>query len=143
MLRTAIMLVICFPLKRRCFQVNPPRTMISEAVFREFLAKTLRKLAVSGQNLLENARNSKQNSNNCIRLSVLAGSWQFRSEPDKSGHRIRSWKYCFHEIFEIQWDRLFDLGFFCTQIQPFDQGDISTLKRKVFYRTPKKDSGDF
>ena len=37
-----------------------PRSMIPEAVFREFPRKTLRKRPVSGQNLPENAKNSSQ-----------------------------------------------------------------------------------
>ena len=72
--------------------------MIPEAVFAEFPEKTLRKLTVSGWNPPENVRNPVQGCGDRIRLSVLAGSDMFRGEPDKSGHRIRSPEYCFHEI---------------------------------------------
>ena len=73
-----------------------PRTMIPEAVFREFPAETRRKHTVSDRNPLENTRNSTQESGDRIRLPVLPGSCRFRAEPDKSGHRIRSPEYCFH-----------------------------------------------
>jgi hypothetical protein len=72
--------------------------MIPEAVFREFPAKTLRKLTVSSRNRPENARNPVQGSGDRIQLPVLTGSCWFRAEPDKSSHRIRSPEYCFHEI---------------------------------------------
>jgi hypothetical protein len=72
--------------------------MILEAVFREFPAKILRKLTVSSSNRPENARNPVQGSGDRIELPVLTGSCWFRAEPDKSGHRIRSLEYCFHEI---------------------------------------------
>jgi hypothetical protein len=72
--------------------------MIPEAVFHEFPAKTLRKLAVFDRNPPENARNSTQESGNRIRLSVLTDSCRFRAEPDKFGYQIRLPEYCFHEI---------------------------------------------
>jgi hypothetical protein len=84
-----------------------PRTIIPEAVFHEFPAKTLRKLAVSDMNPPENARNSMQESGNRIRLSVLTHSCRFRAEADKSGHRIRLREYCFHEISGISQNRPF------------------------------------
>jgi hypothetical protein len=61
--------------------------MIPEAVFREFPAKTLRKLPVSGRNPPGSARNSTQKSGERIRLPVSTGSCRFRAKPDKSGHR--------------------------------------------------------
>jgi hypothetical protein len=64
--------------------INPEllRTMIPEAVFHEFPAKTLRKLAASDRNPPENARNSTQESGNRIQMSVLTDSCRFRTEPD-------------------------------------------------------------
>jgi hypothetical protein len=62
--------------------------MIPEAVFREFPAKTLRKLPVSGRNPPGSARNSTQESVDRIRLLVLTDSCRFRVKPDKSVHRI-------------------------------------------------------
>ncbi len=59
--------------------------MIPEAVFHEFPAKTLRKLAFSDRNPPESARNSMQESGNRVRLSVLTDSCRFRAEADKSG----------------------------------------------------------
>jgi hypothetical protein len=44
--------------------------MIPEAVFREFSAKTLRKLTVSGQNPPGSARNSTQESGDRIQLPI-------------------------------------------------------------------------
>jgi hypothetical protein len=73
--------------KSNKFNEEIPRKMIPEAAFREFSAKTLGKLAVFGRNLPENARNSSQESDSRIRLSVLTGTCRFRMEPDKSGHR--------------------------------------------------------
>ena len=81
--------------------------MKTEAVFREFPAKNLRKLTVSGRNPSENADNSTQESGDRGRLSVLTGSYQFRAEPDESGHRIRSPEYCFHETSRIPQNRQF------------------------------------
>jgi hypothetical protein len=75
-----------------------PRTIIPDAVFREFPEKTLRKLTVSSRNPPENARNPVQRSGDRIRPPVLKGFCKLHVEPDKSGHRIRSPKYCFHEI---------------------------------------------
>ena len=72
------------------------RSMIPEAVFREFPAETPRKHTISGRNPPQNARNSTQESGDRIRLPVLPGSCLFRAEPDKFGHWIRSPKYCFH-----------------------------------------------
>ncbi len=63
------------------FQTEPlhvPRSIIPEAVFREFPAKTLRKLPVSGRNPPGSARNSTQESGDRIRLSVLTGSGRNR-----------------------------------------------------------------
>ena len=84
-----------------------PRTMIPVAVFREFPAKTRRKLAVSCRNPPGNVRNSTLESGNRIRLPVSTGSCRFRAEPEKSGHRIRSPEYCYHEISGIQQIRQF------------------------------------
>jgi hypothetical protein len=75
--------------------------MIFEAVFREFPAKTLWKLAVSGRTPAENARNSTHESGNRIRLPVLTSFCQCRAKPNKSGHWNCSPEYWFHEIFEI------------------------------------------
>jgi hypothetical protein len=61
--------------------------MIPEAVFREFPAKTLRKLPVSGRNPTGSVRNSTQESGDRIPLPVLTGSCWFRAKQDKSGHR--------------------------------------------------------
>jgi hypothetical protein len=58
--------------------------MIPDAVFREFPAETFRKQSVSGRYPPENARNSTQESGDCIRLLVLTGSCLFHPEPDKS-----------------------------------------------------------
>ena len=83
------------------------RSMIPEAVFREFPAETRRKHTISGRNPPQNARNSTQESGDRIRLPVLPGSCRFRTEPDESCHRIRSPEYCFHEISEIVRNRSF------------------------------------
>jgi hypothetical protein len=72
--------------------------MIPEAVFREFPAKTLRKLTVSSRNRPENTSNLVQISGERIQLPFSTGSRWFRPKPDKSSHRIRSPEYCFHEI---------------------------------------------
>ncbi len=55
--------------------------MVPEAVFREFPAKTLRKLPVSGRNLPESVRSSTQESGDRIRLPVLTGSGRNRINP--------------------------------------------------------------
>jgi hypothetical protein len=86
--------------------------MIHEAVFREFAAKNLRKLAASDWNSTENARNSPQESGNRIRLSVLTDSCQFRVEPDKSGHRISLPEYCVHKSPEYHGTDHFRAGLF-------------------------------
>ena len=91
----------------RCCRSLFSRTMIPEAVFREFPAKTLRKLTVSDLKPPENARNPTQESGNRIRLSVLIDSCRFRAEPNKSGHRICLPEYCVHEISGISRDRPF------------------------------------
>jgi hypothetical protein len=69
------------------FYFSLPRLMIPEAVFREFPAKTLRKLPASGWNAPGSARNSTQESGDRIRLSVVTGSCRFRAKPDKSVHQ--------------------------------------------------------
>ena len=81
--------------------------MIPVAVFREFAAKTRRKLAVSCRNPPGNVRNSTLESGNRSRLPVFTGSCRFPTEPEKSGHRIRSLEYCYHEISGIQQNRQF------------------------------------
>ncbi|CAF3473830.1 unnamed protein product [Rotaria socialis] len=73
-----------FPAKRLeddCYQ-RISRTMISEAVFREFSVKICKKLAVSDQNPPGIVRNSMQESGNRIQLPVLTGFCRFRLEPD-------------------------------------------------------------
>jgi hypothetical protein len=55
--------------------------MIPEAVFREFPAKTLRKLTVSSWKWPENARNPVQGSGDRIQLPVLTGSGRNRINP--------------------------------------------------------------
>jgi hypothetical protein len=72
--------------------------MIPDAVFREFQEKTRRKLTVSGRNPPENARNPVEGSGDRIRLPVLTGFCKLHGGPDKSGYRIRSPEYCFHEL---------------------------------------------
>jgi hypothetical protein len=84
-----------------------PRSMIPDAAFHEFPAKTLRKLPVSTRDSPGSARNSTQESGDRIRLPVLTGSCRFQAEPDKSGRRIRSPEYCFHEISWIPRNRPF------------------------------------
>jgi hypothetical protein len=81
--------------------------MIPEAVFREFLAKTLRKFPIFCRIPPGNARNSTQESGDRIRLPVLTGSCRFQAKPDKSGHRIRSPEYCFDEVSGIPRNRPF------------------------------------
>jgi len=72
----------------KCMQKDfIPRSMIPEAVFREFLAKTLRKLPVSCRNPPGSARNLTQKSVDRIRLPVLTDSCRFRAKPDISVHR--------------------------------------------------------
>jgi hypothetical protein len=87
------MLVQKFKLSLLKQKTLPPRAMIPEAVFHEFPAKTLRKLAVSDRNPPENTRNSMQESGNRISLPVLTDSCRFRAEVGKSGHRIRLPEY--------------------------------------------------
>jgi len=55
--------------------------MISEAVFREFPSKTLRKLPVSERNPTGSARNSTKESGDRIRLPVPTGSGRNRINP--------------------------------------------------------------
>ena len=113
--------------------------MIPEAVFREFPAKTLRKLAVSGRNPPENARNSTQESGNRIRLPVLTGSCRFRAEPDKSGHRIHSPEYCFHEISGIPRNRPFP----CRIVRPGGCFISLEARQNSFIRTHRTMSNHY
>ncbi len=62
--------------------------MIPDAVFREFPAKTFRKLIVSGLNPPQNARNSTQESGDRIRLPVPLGfGWNRINPVTESVHR--------------------------------------------------------
>jgi hypothetical protein len=63
-----------------------PTSMIPDAVFREFLAKTLRKLRFRSETT-GSVKNSTRESSYRIRLPVLTGFCRFLAEPDKSVHR--------------------------------------------------------
>jgi len=78
--------------------------MIPEAVFREFPAKIFKKFPVSDRKPPGSARHSTQESGDPY---PAVGFDRFRAKPDKSGHRIRSPEYCFHEISGIPQNRPF------------------------------------
>ncbi len=72
---------------------------------------------ISGENLQETPRFRPEPAGECQEFDTrirwpyptadLTGSCRFRAKPDKSGHRIRSPEYCFHEISGIPRNRPF------------------------------------
>jgi hypothetical protein len=91
-----------------------PRSMIPQAVFREFSAKTLKKLPVSDRNRPESVRSSTQESGDRIRLPVLTGSGRNRINPVtgsvyRNAASIKSPEYHGTGRFRVG---LFDMGLF-------------------------------